>query len=264
MKDLTPRQQFLLNKVLDEASINIENLQKQLNVSARTILREISSLNADLKKYNVKIFNDEEMNLSISGKKENIQEIKTSLNSVPIQWLFTKEQRQIIIACELLTSKEPLKASYLSHKFNVVMGSISLDLDSIEKILVTKNLCLLRKRSHGISIEGSEWNKRMAFVDLLFEFKSFDDLLAYFCNTKFDAAVKTFFEIAFGKKIVELSKEVLNQVDFDDLKVNDVKYLSLFIQVLLSIKKKENSESIVLPQKVKEDITNLEDYQGLF
>lgn len=263
MKDLTPRQQFVLNKVLDEDSINIENLQKQLNVSARTILREISSLNADLKKCNVKIFNDEEMNLSISGKKENIQEIKTSLNSVPIQWLFTKEQRQIIIACELLVSKEPLKASYLSHKFNVVMGSISLDLDSIEKALVTKNLCLIRRRSYGISIEGSEWNKRNAFVDLLFEFKPFDDLLAYFYNTKFDAAVKTFFEITFGKKIVELAKSVLDEVDFKDLKVNDVKYLSLFIQVLLSIKKKENSETIILPEKVKEDITSFEDYQRI-
>lgn len=263
MKDLTPRQQFVLNKVLDEDSINIKNLQKQLNVSARTILREISSLNADLKKCNVKIFNDEEMNLSISGKKENIQEIKTSLNSVPIQWLFTKEQRQIIIACELLVSKEPLKASYLSHKFNVVMGSISLDLDSIEKALVTKNLCLIRRRSYGISIEGSEWNKRNAFVDLLFEFKPFDDLLAYFYNTKFDAAVKTFFEITFGKKIVELAKSVLDEVDFKDLKVNDVKYLSLFIQVLLSIKKKENSETIILPEKVKEDITSFEDYQRI-
>lgn len=70
MKDLTPRQQFLLNKVLDEDSINIKNLQKQLNVSDRTILREISSLNTELKKYNIKIFNDEEMNLSISGKKK--------------------------------------------------------------------------------------------------------------------------------------------------------------------------------------------------
>lgn len=263
MKDLTPRQQFVLNKVLYEDSINIKNLQKQLNISARTILREISSLNTDLKKYNIKIFNDEEMNLSISGNKENIQEIKTSLNSVPIQWLFTKEQRQIIIACELLVSKEPLKASYLSHKFNVVMGSISLDLDSIEKVLITKNLCLIRKRSYGISIEGSEWNKRNAFVDLLFEFKSFDDLLAYFYNRKFDAAVKTFFEITFGKRIIDIAKEVLNEADFKDLKVNDVKYLSLFIQVLLSIKKKENSENIILPQKVKEDIAVFEDYQRI-
>lgn len=263
MKDLTPRQQFVLNKVLYEDSINIKNLQKQLNISARTILREISSLNTDLKKYNIKIFNDEEMNLSISGNKENIQEIKTSLNSVPIQWLFTKEQRQIIIACELLVSKEPLKASYLSHKFNVVMGSISLDLDSIEKVLITKNLCLIRKRSYGISIEGSEWNKRNAFVDLLFEFKSFDDLLAYFYNRKFDATVKTFFEITFGKRIIDIAKEVLNEADFKDLKVNDVKYLSLFIQVLLSIKKKENSENIILPQKVKEDIAVFEDYQRI-
>lgn len=263
MKDLTPRQQFLLNKVLDEDSINIKNLQKQLNVSDRTILREISSLNTELKKYNIKIFNDEEMNLSISGKKENIEEIKTSLNSVPIQWLFTKEQRQIIIACELLVSKEPMKASYLSHKFNVVMGSISLDLDSIEKTLITKNLFLVRKRSYGIYIEGSEWNKRNAFVDFLFEFKPFDDLLAYFYNRKFDAAVKTFFEITFGKRIIDIAKKVLNEADFNYLKVNDVKYLSLFIQVLLSIKKKENCENIILPQKVKDDITVLEDYQRI-
>lgn len=263
MKDLTPRQKFVLNKVLYEDSINIKNLQKQLNVSVRTILREISSLNTDLKKYNIKIFNDEEMNLSISGNKENIQEIKTSLNSVPIQWLFTKEQRQIIIACELLVSKEPLKASYFSHKFNVVMGSVSLDLDNIEKVLITKNLCLIRKRSYGISIEGSEWNKRNAFVDLLFEFKPFDDLLSYFYNRKFDSAVKSFFEITFGKRIIDLAKEVLNEADFQYLKINDVKYLSLFIQVLLSIKKTENSENIILPQKVKEDITVLEDYQRI-
>lgn len=263
MDNLTPRQQFVLNKVLYEGPFNIKSLQKQLNVSSRTILREVSSLNMDLKKYNIKIFNDEEMNLSIAGNKENILEIKTSLNSVPIQWLLTKEQRQIIIACELLVSKEPLKASYFSHKFNVVMGSISLDLDSIEKLLVTKNLCLLRKRSYGVSIEGSEWNKRNAFVDLLFEFKSFDDLLPYFYEGKVDATVKSFFEIIFGSKIINASKAVLNESSFQHLKVNDVKYFTLFIQVLLSIKKTENYNNISLPEKVKEDIIALEDYNKI-
>ncbi|ADL52123.1 BglG family transcription antiterminator [Clostridium cellulovorans] len=263
MNNLTPRQQFVLNKVLYEGSININSLERQLNVSSRTILREIASLNAELKKSSIKIFNDEKMDLNIAGNKENIQEIKASLNSVPVQWLFTKEQRQIIIACELLVSKEPLKASYFSHKFNVVMGSISLDLDSIEKVLITKNLCLIKKRSYGISIGGSEWNKRNAFVDLLFEFKTFDDLLSYFYNRKIDSVVKSFFEIIFGSKTINLVKDVLNEDKFQSLKINDVKYLSFFIQVLLAIKKTENSDNILLPQKVKEDIRVLVDYESI-
>src|SRR5471030_731711 len=143
MDNLTPRQQFILSTVLNEGNSNIKRLHKDLDISERTILREISSINKQLKKNSITIFNDEDMNLSISGNKENIKEIKTSLEMVPIPWLFSKEQRQIIIICELLVNKEPLKASYFGHKFNVVMGSISLDIDSIEKRLISKNLCVI-------------------------------------------------------------------------------------------------------------------------
>ncbi|MBC2579574.1 BglG family transcription antiterminator [Clostridium sp. DJ247] len=263
MNNLTPRQQFILNKVLNGGSFNIKDLQKQFDVSTRTILREISSINKNLKKYSVNIFNDEDMNLIISGNKDNIEEIKTSLNSVPIQWLFSKEQRQIIIACELLVTKESLKASYFSHKFNVVMGSISLDLDNIAKLLVTKNLCLIRKRSYGISIEGSEWNKRNVLVELFFEFKPFEELLAYFYDEKADQTIKVFFEIIFGEKIINLVKSALKKSNFEYLKTNDVKYFSLFIQLLLSIKRTEHDNNISLPDKIKSEITSLEEYERI-
>ncbi|MBL4933830.1 BglG family transcription antiterminator [Clostridium paridis] len=263
MNNFTPRQQFILNKVLNEGPFNIKGLHKQLNISTRTILREISSINKSLKKYSVNIFNDEDMNLSLSGNKDKIEEIKESLNQVPMQWLFNKEQRQIIIACELLVTKEPIKASYFSHKFNVVMGSISLDLDSIENMVLTKNLCLIRKRSHGISIEGSEWNKRIALVELLFELKPYEDLLPILYEEKVDQTVKAFFEIIFGTKIINLVRETFQESKFSYIKVNDVKYFSLFIQILLSIKKTENGDNIELPEKIKKEIQSLDVYEKL-
>ncbi|MDD7795923.1 BglG family transcription antiterminator [Clostridium sp. 'White wine YQ'] len=263
MNNFTPRQQFILNKVLNEGPFNIKGLHKQLNISTRTILREISSINKSLKKYSVNIFNDEDMNLSLSGNKDKIEEIKVSLNQVPMQWLFNKEQRQIIIACELLVTKEPIKASYFSHKFNVVMGSISLDLDSIENMVLTKNLCLIRKRSHGISIEGSEWNKRIALVELLFELKPYEDLLPILYDEKVDQTVKAFFEIIFGTKIINLVRETFQESKFSYIKVNDVKYFSLFIQILLSIKKTENGDNIELPEKIKKEIQSLDVYEKL-
>lgn len=184
MNNLTPRQQFILSTVLNEGTFNIKRLHKDLDISERTILRELSSINKRLKKNSITIFNDENMNLSISGNKENIEEIKKSLDMVPIPWLLSKEQRQIVIICELLVSNEPLKASYFCHKFNVVMGSISLDIDNIEERLISKNLCVIRKRSYGISIQGSEWNKRNALVELFFDFKPFEDLIAFLYDEK--------------------------------------------------------------------------------
>lgn len=263
MNNLTPRQQFILSKVLNEGPFNIKGLDKQLDISTRTILREISSVNKYLKKYSVNIFNDEDMNLIISGNKESIEEIKISLNSVPIQWLFSKEQRQIVIGCELLTAKEPLKASYFSHKFNVVMGSISLDLDNIAKLLVTKNLCLIRKRAYGISVEGSEWNKRNALVELFFNFNPFENLLAFLYDEKIDQTVNSFFNIVFGNETMNIVKVILNQPNFSYFRINDVKYFSLFLQILLAIKKTENGDNLSLPDKIKEDISSLEDYKKI-
>ncbi|WP_238916204.1 BglG family transcription antiterminator [Clostridium sp. YIM B02555] len=263
MNSLTPRQQFILNTVLNEETFNIKRLHKDLDISERTILREISSINKRLKKNSVTIFNDENMNLSISGKKENIEDIKKSLEIVPIPWLFSKEQRQVVIICELLVSKEPLKASYFSHKFNVVMGSISLDIDSIEERLISKNLCVIRKRSYGISIQGSEWNKRNALVELIFEFKPFEDLLAFLYDEKVDPIIKNFFNIIFGSEDIKLIKDILKDNDLGYLKGNDVKYFSLFIQLLLSIKKTKNGENIYLPNHIKENILSLEEYKKI-
>jgi len=263
MDNLTPRQQFILSTVLNEGNSNIKRLHKDLDISERTILREISSINKQLKKNSITIFNDEDMNLSISGNKENIKEIKTSLEMVPIPWLFSKEQRQIIIICELLVNKEPLKASYFGHKFNVVMGSISLDIDSIEKRLISKNLCVIRKRSYGISIQGSEWNKRNTLVELVFDFKPFEDLLAFLYDEKVDQIVSTFFNIVFGNQVIKLIKDILKNIDFTYLKGNDVKYFSLFIQVLLSIVKTKNGEIIYLPNEIRQSILSSEEYKKI-
>jgi len=263
MDNLTPRQQFILSTVLNEGNSNIKRLHKDLDISERTILREISSINKQLKKNSITIFNDEDMNLSISGNKENIKEIKTSLEMVPIPWLFSKEQRQIIIICELLVNKEPLKASYFGHKFNVVMGSISLDIDNIEKRLISKNLCVIRKRSYGISIQGSEWNKRNTLVELVFDFKPFEDLLAFLYDEKVDQIVSAFFNIVFGNQVIKLIKDILKNIDFTYLKGNDVKYFSLFIQVLLSIVKTKNGDIIYLPNEIRQSILSSEEYKKI-
>lgn len=263
MEGITARQQFTLNKILNEESISLRDLHKQLEVSDRTILREISSINKFLKKYHLSIYYDNSNLLSISGNKEKIEELKESQRSVPLQWLLNKEQRQIIIACELLINKEPVKASYYSNKFNVVLGSISLDLENIEKWALPKKLCLIRNRNIGIIIEGSEWNKRNALLDLIFKYRPYEELLAFLYEQKFDQNIKLLFNIIFGENITTLGRKILENADLSQFDLNDIKYLKLFIQILVAIKKAENKDEIHLPDKVKKDTMLLEDYKKI-
>ncbi|AND83794.1 PRD domain-containing protein [Clostridium tyrobutyricum] len=263
MDNLTPRQQFILDGLLNGNSFNVDILHEQLGVSTRTIMREISFLNEILKKKSLTIFVNENMDIYISGKKDSIQDVKSSLNAIPVQWIFNKEQRRIAIACELLVSKESLKISYFSYKFNVVMGSISLDLDTIEKFVIRKNLCLIRKRNHGVSIEGSEWDKRNALVELLFNFKPFEYLLGFFYDKGTDETVKSLFNMIFESGTIELVKSVLKNLNLKHLKLNDVKYFNLFILILVSIKKTKNNDNIHLPENVKEKLRSMKAYEEL-
>lgn len=263
MENITTRQQFTLNKILNEEAINLDDLHKQLEVSERTILREISSINKFLRNYHLSIYYDNNSSLTISGNKEKIQELKESLSSIPMQWLINKEQRQIIIACKLLVNKEPVKASYYSNKFNVVLGSISLDLDGIAKWAVSKKLCLIRNRNIGIIIEGSEWNKRNALVDLIFKYKPYEELLAFLYEQKFDQNIKLLFDMIFGKNITSLGRKILKNADLSQFDLNDIKYLKLFIQILLAVKKAENKDEMHLPDKVKKDTMLLMDYKRI-
>ncbi|AJA48949.1 transcriptional regulator MtlR [Clostridium pasteurianum DSM 525 = ATCC 6013] len=263
MEGITTRQQFTLNKILNEETISLDDLHKQLEISERTILREISSINKFLRKYHLSIYYDNNSSLIVSGNKEKIQELKESLSSVPLQWLINREQRQIIIACELLVNKEPVKASYYSNKFNVVLGSISLDLDGIAKWAVSKKLCLIRNRNIGIIIEGSEWNKRNALIDLIFKYRPYEELLAFLYEQKFDQNIKLLFNMIFGENITDLGRKILASVDLSQFDLNDIKYLKLFIQMLLAIKKEENKDEIHLPDKLKKDTMMLRDYKKI-
>ncbi|MFL0250169.1 BglG family transcription antiterminator [Clostridium neuense] len=263
MNTLTPRQQFILSELINKKSCNAEVLHNELAISVRTILREIASINKILKDYKLTILYYENMNLIISGEKQNIKKLENLISSIPILWLYNKEQRKIVIVCELLLEEGYLKESYFSYKFNVVMGSISQDLDSIEKMLLTKNLYLMRKRTYGIKINGSEWNKRNAFIEMFFNFKPFEYLFSFIYGDKVDNIVQSFFKDIFQVKTIDIVKEIFHKLDFGDIKVNDVQYFNLFILTLLAIKKTEDGSNISLPDKIKQDMENSKIYKKL-
>ncbi|WP_300383807.1 PTS sugar transporter subunit IIA [Clostridium sp.] len=254
MKDLTPRQQFILNELLNEGSLEIKNLQKQFDISDKTIYREVTAINKCLSRHSINVFNSYNLELIISGKKEIIEKLRKESIKVPVQWVLNKNQRQIMILTELLLTKEPIKATYFKSKYNVAMASISFDLDYIEEWAIKKNLFLARKKSYGIELEGPQWNKRTALSEIFFSLKPLDELLKFFYGEEKDPSIDLIFKIAFGEKNTTLVKNILKDTKIEILNNNDVKYFEFFIQLLISIKNIEIGTTMILPDEIIEEI----------
>lgn len=260
MIDLTARQKFILNSIIEKGSLNTKDLSQQIDVSSRTISRDITAINKSLGNESLLIY-ENNSNLYIKGDKETLEEIKQSLGGIPLQWLLSQEQRVMLITAQLLVAHEAYKSAYFSYQFNVVEGSISLYMDKIEQWLNVYNLSLSRKRGYGIIVDGSEWNKRSSFIKLIYEYKPIDELLAFVYGSKIDPAINAFFKTIFSEELIKISKNLLELVNNKILtSKDDIAYFSSFIHILLSTKNSKLGFSIELPEYLVQDILSSDEF----
>lgn len=254
MDSFTVRQKFILSNLIERSPLSIKGLSQQIDVSERTIMREVSSMNDWLKKYRLRIASGGG-ELAISGNWKDVDTIRKLFDGIPPLWLLTQEQRQVLITAQLLLAKEPIKSAYFGCQFNVVEGTIIFYLDKIESWLRTKNLKLIRRRGYGLEIIGSDWSKRNAFAELLYNYKSISELLTFLYEDHNDYSLNVFFEVTFGKQLVADVKGMLKKLysESSTLKDNDVDNFSTFIHLLLAIERTRSNMPIELPEELIKD-----------
>lgn len=227
--------------------MNVEELAKQMQVSQRTIFREISSINQGLREKNIHI-SVEDSTLTLKGGKKQIDDLRHSLGEIPKRLLLTPKQRMMFITAQLLLADEPLKSAFFSFQLNVTESTVSLYMDSILQWLAGKNLVLGRKRRQGLYVEGPEWNRRNALVALIYEYKPVEELMPYVYETKRDPVLHSFFRLLFGSQVLKMSKGITDLIP--DRKMDDVPYLTFLFHTMISVKKMLEKHPISLPEEL--------------
>jgi mannitol operon transcriptional antiterminator len=259
MIDFTARQKFILNSIIEKGPLNIKDLSQEIDVSSRTISRELLIINNLLCDKEIMIHENNSI-LNITGEEEKIKHLKRSLGGIPLQWLLSQEQRMIFITAQLLMANEPYKSAYFSYQFNVVEGTISLYMDKIEQLLNLHNMSLSRKRGYGLIIDGSEWNKRNLFIELLYEYKPIDELLAFVYDNKIEPTINVFFKTIFDNELIKISKDLLKLISREIFNLDDIAYFSSFIHILLSLKETKLGFPINLPEYLVKDILSAKEF----
>lgn len=164
---ISGRERKLIELLLSlQAEITVRQLAKELDVSERTVHRDLKNAEELLAQYDLSIQKKAGVGISIVGDRKNKQQLKLAVLQLK-NTDYTPEERQAMILTTLLEAKEPIKLYALAKELHVTIATVSNDLDVLQPLLEEYNLQLIRKRGYGVKMEGNESNKRSVISYLI-------------------------------------------------------------------------------------------------
>ena len=167
---LTSRMKQAMSLILKaNGYITLKAIAEQLNVSTRTLLRELDSLEGWTAANGGQFIKKKGSGVKVMGGPEEQDRLLVILNESDSDVIFSPEQRSIIIRSELLKSSEPLKLYFIASMMYVAESTVSGDLVPVENWFEGYDIQVIRRQGLGIMLKGSEKAKRKAIVSLLYE-----------------------------------------------------------------------------------------------
>jgi mannitol operon transcriptional antiterminator len=225
------------------AGILAENMQ----ISKRTIFRELENADSCLKEYHLELDTKSKKGISILGSQLNKNKLLEQLIRLEYSDPKNKEERHNQLILELLKQEESQKIYYYSSLLKVSEATINNDLDSVEVWFLKNNITLVRRSGFGIFLDYKEEDYRKACMRYVYQntedpLKRLSDLI----------------ESTIVNKVIDSIKQVKNnrldgmaESSYTELIV----YLSIMTKRILSGRKNTREKNINLTGE------NIKDYE---
>ncbi|WAH37888.1 BglG family transcription antiterminator [Alicyclobacillus dauci] len=176
---LTSRQKYILHLLYDGHVSTVDEMVRRLEVSRRTIQRDVTALQSYLKEFQVEL-RAELGHIVVHGQQGDFLRALGDSGKLPKTLALTPKDRAFYVVLELLAHKGPLKLSYLGKKLNVTSASVSHDLNQVGDWLRSRGLRLIRRPGYGVEVVGDESLRLESIAELVYEQLPMHDLMAVF------------------------------------------------------------------------------------
>ena len=167
---LTSRQKQIVCALLNKNGFTpIADIAAALGISGRTVMRELLTLEKDLRPYGAAIQRKSSRGVRILCPQDQLERLTAAASEKTKLMLCSKEERKRFILSTLLQSSEPVKMQYFTLTLAVTDATVSADLDRMESWLKEQNITLNRKPGVGVYLSGDEWALRRGMLNLFFE-----------------------------------------------------------------------------------------------
>ncbi|KQB93141.1 PTS sugar transporter [Geobacillus sp. PA-3] len=248
---VSARERKLLERLLvGGREITVGELAEELNVSTRTIHRDLQGLESVLRHYGLELVKKAGVGIRLVGEEKQKQALAAELLHLSHRE-YTPEERQLMILIALLEAGEPVKLVSLANDLNVTVATVSLDLDKLEQTLKAYGLSLIRKRGYGVELAGSESAKRRLISELLFRHVNeheFLELMKETIQKRSDDPLDTVAEKLLGlvdrKKLAIIEKQIEQVKEKLPFTMADSSYIAFVVHLALAIERIKRGEAI--------------------
>ena len=244
--------------LLRDEYITYQEISEQLQISSRTVMREIEIMKNSLQSYNLKIHTKKGKGICIIGTNEDKQNLIMDIQGSKIDYM-DKEERQELLCLELLRTNAIQKLFYYSHKFQVSEATISHDLDDLEPILKKYKIRLIRRPGLGVGIEADEQFIRLAISSIInntvqhhimnidFNRYNIQDVIEQISVTQ-NSNMKKLLDYDILKTILEVFSIHRKELELDFIAKSS--YMGLLIHLMIAINRIRDGEQLVEHQEI--------------
>ncbi len=265
--EMTTRMKQILQLLLQEsAAVSVKYLAEQIGVSRRTVQRELESVGASLKSYELTFVSKTGVGIWIEGSEEEKKRLLAACSAGNDYDVSNREERRKRLILEILKEKGLRKLYYYSSKFEVSEATVSADLEAVEGWLAHYGLIVSRKPGSGISIAGSEENYRRAIRGFIDENIDTGIMKEVYGEDGYDLSSYRFLKKSsigqiLNNDIVQRVMDSMTRVGHNRvLTLTENSYVGLVIHISIAINRIRKNEVVEYDENWKQDLPEDEDY----
>ncbi len=248
--------------------ITVKSIAEKLEVSSRTILRELNLVEEWLQENDYQLDKKKGTGIRLNCDNQEKANIKNLLKIETVEKYFTPAERRTIILTELLKKQEPTKLFNFTVLTNVSEATICHDLDEIENWIKAYNLKLVRKPGLGVYLKGEEKDIRQASINLLYENIDQQEIFRLI-QAKFSDQSSLNRETIFqnrllgliGADTVNILESFVQEIEANiDYQLADDSYVALVVHLAIALQRIKNNEKITIDPNLLEQLKQTNEY----
>lgn len=232
----TNREKTIL-KLLTEYTneVTLSELESILNVSRRTVYREISNVETTLEQFHLELTKQRGRGFQLVGSSADMNHLKDQLNG-RTQLNFDKAERQHALSALLFLGNDMYFPEILADNFEVSLGTIQTDIEQLNRSFSDYDLKIVQDRAKGLVIKGEESVKRQVWTHIFSMNINEYDFFEYLDELKSDQTKEAnqYFIQIIDKNALYLANWVMKEVSGTILKNvtdNQIQYLLLNLSI---------------------------------
>ncbi|MDM8150081.1 BglG family transcription antiterminator [Priestia megaterium] len=212
------------------------SLSTFLNVSARTIHRDLKAIESIIEKFDLRLVRTQDEGLMIEGKNEHIFRLIQELMKIkPTDQ--SPQERKLILLILLLEEGDSFKSQILAKDLGVSITTLNIYLDEVKEWLKTFEVFLYRKRGIGVEVQGTEVNKRKALANYFlvhFNQELIEGLFLGENQQNTDEIILHYFHPDY---LAEVDRIMHQAIDQHHSKLADSDYIGLIVHIVIMIQR---------------------------